>query len=99
MTLPKDIPERVREWAEGEEAREREKEKLVGELSAAMQTHGRDPTPIRQVRGGERAEGGPQRPWREEERRSGFLHLLVLPRPRPPEEPGVIDHQPLGVDR
>jgi hypothetical protein len=52
MTLPKDIPERVREWAEGEEAREREKEKLVGELSAAMQTHGRDPTPIREVRGG-----------------------------------------------
>ena len=23
----------------------------------------------------------------------------VLPGPRPPEKPGVIEHQPLGVDR
>ena len=40
------------EWAEGEEAREREREALVGELSAAMLAHGHDPTPIREAMGG-----------------------------------------------
>ena len=42
MSLPKDIPERVQEWAEGEGAKVREKEALAGELSAAMQAHGCD---------------------------------------------------------
>ena len=42
VSLPKDIPERVQEWAEGEGAKVREKEALAGELSAAMQAHGCD---------------------------------------------------------
>jgi hypothetical protein len=29
----------------------------------------------------------------------GFLPLLALPGPGPSEKPGVVDHQPLGVDR
>jgi hypothetical protein len=28
-----------------------------------------------------------------------LLPLLVLPRPRPSEKSGVIDHQPVGVNR
>ena len=51
VSLPGDTPERVREWAEGEEAKEREREGLVDELSKAMKVHGYDPTPIRQVMG------------------------------------------------
>ncbi len=52
VSLPEDTPERIREWTEGEEAKVREREELVEELSAAMQAHGRDPTPIREVMGG-----------------------------------------------
>src|SRR5215203_3141443 len=42
VSLPKDIPKRVQEWAEGEGAKVREKEARAGELSAAMQAHGCD---------------------------------------------------------
>jgi hypothetical protein len=52
VKLPADIPERVREWAEGEEAKAREREALVEELSTAMEAEGRDPTPIREAMGG-----------------------------------------------
>ena len=52
VSLHEDTPERVREWTEGEEATIQEREELVEELSAAMQAHGRDPTPIREVMGG-----------------------------------------------
>jgi len=51
VSLRKDVPERVREWAEGEGANVREREELVGELSAAMEAHGHDPTPIREAMG------------------------------------------------
>jgi hypothetical protein len=50
--LPEGTKERVTEWAEGEEAKARETEGLVDELSQAMKAHGYDPTPIRQVMGG-----------------------------------------------
>jgi hypothetical protein len=50
--LPADTPERVRDWAESEDAKELEKEGLVEELSQAMRARGYDPTPIRQVMGG-----------------------------------------------
>jgi hypothetical protein len=46
VSLPEGTPERVREWAEGEEAKEREMEQLTEELSAAMKARGYDPTPI-----------------------------------------------------
>ncbi len=52
VALPETTGERVREWAEGEEGRVREREALVSELSQAMRAHGRDPTPIREVMGG-----------------------------------------------
>jgi hypothetical protein len=52
VKLPEDIPERVQEWAEGEEAKAREREALVEELSTAMEAEGRDPTPIREAMGG-----------------------------------------------
>ena len=39
-------------WAEGEEAKVREREELVEDLSQAKQSHGYDPTPIREVMGG-----------------------------------------------
>ena len=51
VALPEGIKERITEWAEGEEVREREKEELVEELSQAMRAHGHDPTPIREVMG------------------------------------------------
>ncbi len=52
LFLPAETPERVREWAEGEDTKVREKEGLVEELSQAMKVHRYDPTPIRQVMGG-----------------------------------------------
>jgi hypothetical protein len=52
VSLPADTPERVREWAEGEDAKEQEREGLVEELSQAMKAHGYDSTPIREVMGG-----------------------------------------------
>ncbi len=52
VSLLDDTPERVREWAEDEEAKEREREGLVEELSQAMKARGHDPTPIREVMGG-----------------------------------------------
>jgi hypothetical protein len=51
VALPEDTEERVKEWAEGEEAKIREREMLVGEVSAAMRAHGRDPTPIGETMG------------------------------------------------
>ena len=51
MALPKDVPERVRGWADGEGAQIGEREELVGEIWAAMSAKGRDPTPIREVMG------------------------------------------------
>ena len=50
--MPEDTPERLRGWAEGEEAKEREREELVGELAAGMKARGRDPTPSREAMGG-----------------------------------------------
>jgi len=50
--LPENTKERVTEWAEGEEAKEREREGLAEELSAAMKTHGYDPTPVQEVMSG-----------------------------------------------
>ena len=47
--MPEDIPERVKGWAEGEEAKARERDELVGEVSAAMEARGYDPTPIREA--------------------------------------------------
>ena len=52
VTLPSDIGERVRDWAEGEEAKAREREELVGELSTVMKDGGYDPTPITEAIGG-----------------------------------------------
>lgn len=52
VSLPEDTPERVRKWAEGEEAKVQEREELVAELSQVMKVHGYDPTPIREMMGG-----------------------------------------------
>ncbi len=52
VAMPEDLPERIRGWTEDEEAKEREKEELTAELSAALRAHGRDPTPIREAMGG-----------------------------------------------
>jgi hypothetical protein len=49
--LPEDTAGKAKEWAEGEGAKVREKEELVGELSQAMEVHGRDPTSIREAMG------------------------------------------------
>ncbi|HEY6690014.1 MAG TPA: hypothetical protein VI008_03125 [Rubrobacter sp.] len=46
MSLPEATGARLREWAEGEEARGREKEELIGDLSQVMKAHGRDLAPI-----------------------------------------------------
>ena len=51
VALPKDVPERVRGWADGGGAQIGEREELVGEIWAAMSAKGRDPTPIREVFG------------------------------------------------
>lgn len=48
VALPKDVPERVRGWADGEGTQIGEREELVGEISAAMSAKGRDPTPMRE---------------------------------------------------
>ena len=52
MALPGDTAEKVKEWTEGEGAKEKARKELVGELSAAMQAHGHDPAPIREEMGG-----------------------------------------------
>jgi hypothetical protein len=52
VALPEDVPERVREWAEGEEAKIGKKEGLAEELSRAMWAHGYDPMPMREAMGG-----------------------------------------------
>ena len=51
VSLPEVTKERVTEWAEGKDAREREREVLMEELSQAMKARGYDPAPIRQVIG------------------------------------------------
>ena len=51
VALPKDVPERVRGWADGEGAQIEEREEPVGEIWAAKSAKGRDPTPIREVMG------------------------------------------------
>ena len=51
VALPEDTSERAKEWAEGEGAKDREKNDLVDELSAAMRAKGRDPAPIREAMG------------------------------------------------
>jgi hypothetical protein len=51
VSLPEGTKERITEWAEGEEAKAREKEALVDNLSQAMKVRGYDPTPIRGVMG------------------------------------------------
>ena len=52
IALPEDAEERIREWAGVEEAKVRERERLVEDLSQAMEAQGHDPTPIREVMGG-----------------------------------------------
>ena len=51
VALPEDLPKRVRKWTGGEDGKVREREKLAGELSAAMLARGLDPTPIREAMG------------------------------------------------
>src|SRR5215213_4026410 len=51
MVLPEDTAERVKNWAEGEEAKVREREELVEDLSQVMKAQGHDPAPIREVSG------------------------------------------------
>ena len=52
ISVPESTKECVSEWAEGEETKVKEREELVGELSAAMRARGHDPTPIREAMGG-----------------------------------------------
>ena len=52
VSLSGGTKERVSEWVEGEDAKVREEEALMDELSQAMMARGHDPTPIRQVMGG-----------------------------------------------
>ena len=49
VSLPEGTKQQVRVWAEGEEAKVREREELIEDLSQAKQSHGYDPTPIREV--------------------------------------------------
>ena len=51
IALPEDTKERVAEWAEGEDAKEREKEALVEELSQVMRTGGYDTQAMKAVMG------------------------------------------------
>jgi hypothetical protein len=52
VALPEGTLERIREWAEGQETKEREKKELEEEISRAMLAHGHVPTPIREAVGG-----------------------------------------------
>ncbi len=52
VSLPEGTKQQVRVWAEGEEAKVREREEPVEDLSHAKQSHGYDPTPILEVMGG-----------------------------------------------
>jgi hypothetical protein len=52
VSLPEGTKARITEWVEGEDAKVREEEALMDELSQAMKARGYDPTPIRQVMGG-----------------------------------------------
>src|SRR5215204_5560082 len=51
VALPEDTPEKAREWAEGEGAKVREREVLVGELTEAMQARGYDTGAVKAVVG------------------------------------------------
>ena len=57
VSLRKDVPERVREWAEEEEAKVREGEALEDGLMPAMESRGYDPKAVR-----ERMSGRPTPP-------------------------------------
>jgi hypothetical protein len=46
VSLPESTKEQVREWVEDEEAKAREREELVEDLSQAMKAHGYDPAPL-----------------------------------------------------
>jgi len=50
--LPEDTAEKVKEWAEGEAEREKEREELAGELSWAMEARGCDAGAVKEVIGG-----------------------------------------------
>lgn len=52
VALSEDTGERVRQWAEDEETKVRERRELAGQLSAAMQAHGHDIGDIKAVTGG-----------------------------------------------
>ena len=52
VSLPKGTKERITEWAEGEEVKEREKEELIESLSQAMEARGYDTQEVRAVMGG-----------------------------------------------
>ena len=52
VALPEGTQERIREWAEGQETKEREKKELEEKISRTMSAHGHDPTPIREAMGG-----------------------------------------------
>ena len=52
VALPEDMGERVKGWAEDEDAKVREGKKMANELSQAIRTYGHDPTPISKALGG-----------------------------------------------
>ena len=52
ISLPEGTKERVTDWVEGEEVKEREREGLVEELSQAMKARGYDTQAVKAVMGG-----------------------------------------------
>jgi hypothetical protein len=52
VALPEDTAEKAKEWAEGEGAKVRERDELVGEVSAAMENRGYDTAALETVRSG-----------------------------------------------
>ncbi len=52
VALPEDIPDPVREWAEGEGVKDREMEELVLELVPAIESRGYDTRAVKAALGG-----------------------------------------------
>jgi len=52
IALPEDAEERIREWAGVEETKVRERERLVEDLSQAMEAQGHDTQAVKSVMGG-----------------------------------------------
>ena len=51
VAVLEDTPERVMGWAGGEEAKARERDELVGEISAAMESRGYDTEGVKAMLG------------------------------------------------